>query len=70
MEGRWKIKVNYLFQSILGKLVQRPAQLDETVAADLLALARPEDPYSVVTGRTMCTYDFYEGTVLFAGRSV
>jgi hypothetical protein len=49
------------FQPVLGKLVRRPARLDRTLARELQALSEPDDPYETVTGRTMCTYDFYEG---------
>lgn len=32
------------------------------MARELKALADPlQDPYDTVSGRTMCTYDFYEG---------
>lgn len=49
-------------QSILGKLVQRPAKLDKKLARELKQLADPTfDPYDTVIGKTMCTYDFYEG---------
>jgi hypothetical protein len=27
-------------------------------------LSEPDDPYETVTGKTMCTYDFYEGNWL------
>jgi hypothetical protein len=50
-----------MFQSILGKLVKRPAKLDKKLARELRALSQPDDPYETVTGKTMCTYDFYEG---------
>ncbi|KAK7866505.1 hypothetical protein R5R35_014367 [Gryllus longicercus] len=46
---------------VLGKLLQRPAKLDKKLARELKSLASAEDPYDTVTGRTMCTYDFYEG---------
>lgn len=51
----------YLDLPVLGKLVRRPARLDRTLARELQALSEPDDPYETVTGRTMCTYDFYEG---------
>jgi len=48
--------------TILGKNVQRPAKLDKKLARELKGLADPSiDPYDTVTGKTMCTYDFYEG---------
>lgn len=30
---------------------------------ELRTLADAEDPYDTVTGKTMCTYDFYEGNI-------
>lgn len=51
----------YLEMSILGRLVKRPAKLDKKLVRELRALAQPDDPYETVTGKTMCTYDFYEG---------
>lgn len=58
--------VDGLFQphlelAILGKLVQRPALLDSTLVDDLMACARPEDKFSTIKGKTMCTEGFYEG---------
>jgi len=47
--------------AILGKLVHRPAILDKHLVTELTALARPDDSYKVVSGKTMCTLDFYEG---------
>ncbi|XP_068081144.1 uridine phosphorylase 1 isoform X2 [Anabrus simplex] len=46
---------------VLGRLIQRPAKLDKKLIRELKSLADPEDPYDTVIGRTMCTYDFYEG---------
>lgn len=46
---------------VLGKSVKRPAKLDKKLVRELKAMADPECPYETVTGRTMCTYDFYEG---------
>ncbi|KAK6617702.1 hypothetical protein RUM44_005290 [Polyplax serrata] len=51
----------FLEMPVLGKLVQRPAKLDRRVVRELKALADPEDPWQTVSGKTMCTYDFYEG---------
>lgn len=52
----------FCFQSVLGKLVQRPAKLDKKLARELKGLADPTtDPYDTVIGKTMCTHDFYEG---------
>lgn len=52
----------YLELPVLGKLVQRPAKLDAELASELMSLASPtDDPFETHMGRTMCTYDFYEG---------
>ncbi|XP_011312955.1 uridine phosphorylase 1 isoform X1 [Fopius arisanus] len=51
----------YFEQPVLGKMTRRPAKLDKKLAMELLALASNEDPYDTVTGKTMCTSDFYEG---------
>lgn len=50
-----------MLQPVLGKLTRRPAKLDRQLARDLKALAHRDDPYDTVIGKTMCTYDFYEG---------
>lgn len=55
------VSICWLFQTVLGKNIQRPAKLDRRLARELKGLADPEDPYDTVTGKTMCTYDFYEG---------
>ncbi|XP_049798014.1 uridine phosphorylase 1 isoform X1 [Schistocerca nitens] len=46
---------------VLGKMIQRPARLDKKLVSHLKSMADPDDPYDTITGRTMCTYDFYEG---------
>lgn len=52
----------FAWQTVLGKVIHRPAKLDKKLARELKALADPnEDPYDTVSGKTMCTYDFYEG---------
>lgn len=55
----------YFMQLVLGKSVKRPSKLDRRVVKELKALADPEDPYDTVSGKTMCTYDFYEGDKYF-----
>nr|CAD7395428.1 unnamed protein product [Timema poppensis] len=50
-----------LFQPVLGKIMQRPSKLDKRLVRDLKSLADPNDPYDIVTGKTMCAIDFYEG---------
>ncbi|XP_018015610.1 uridine phosphorylase 1 isoform X1 [Hyalella azteca] len=51
----------YLELPVLGKLQRRPALLDKALAAELKDLATDTDPFTVHVGKTMCTYDFYEG---------
>lgn len=48
-------------QTVLGKVVSRPAKLDRHLVRELKALAHADDPYDTVVGKTMCTSDFYEG---------
>lgn len=49
-------------QTVLGKIIHRPAKLDKKLSRELKALADPTfDPYETISGKTMCTYDFYEG---------
>lgn len=50
-----------ILQTVLGKVIHRPALLDKKLARELKALSDVEDPYETVIGKTMCTYDFYEG---------
>ena len=47
-------------QIILGKIVPRPATMDQSLAKDLLEMGKQHD-FSTVTGKTMCCDDFYEG---------
>ena len=51
-------------QPVLGKMVKRSAQLDGDLARELQALSTQDDPYETHVGKTMCTYDFYEGISL------
>lgn len=47
---------------ILGELVVRPAVLDTKLAQDIVSIGRKWEPkLNIVTGKTMCTHDFYEG---------
>lgn len=48
---------------MLGKVVHRPAKLDQKLVRELMSLADAEDPYETISGKTMCTYDFYEGKI-------
>ena len=52
-------------QPVLGKLVNRPAKLDKELALELQSLTSEDDAFETHVGRTMCTYDFYEGIQLF-----
>lgn len=46
----------------MGKIVTRPTVLDRKLARELKALADPtQDAYDTISGKTMCTNDFYEG---------
>ncbi|KAK8392376.1 hypothetical protein O3P69_014619 [Scylla paramamosain] len=51
----------YLELPVLGQMQRRPAVLDRQLAHDLKNLRREDDPFTVTVGKTMCTYDFYEG---------
>jgi uridine phosphorylase len=64
--------VDALFQphfevQVLGKVIKRPATLDERLIKRLIGCSRPEDNFKVVTGKTMCTLDFYEGQARLDG---
>lgn len=53
---------NSHFQTILGKVVYRPAKLDQKLVREIFSLVDPtQDAYETVCGKTMCTNDFYEG---------
>lgn len=51
----------FLELPVLGKIQRRPALLDKKLAKELQDLAGEHDPFTVHVGKTMCTYDFYEG---------
>ncbi|XP_014220668.1 uridine phosphorylase 1 isoform X1 [Trichogramma pretiosum] len=51
----------YHEQHVLGKKVCRPTTLDAKLVRELKALSHADDPYDTVSGKTMCTSDFYEG---------
>ncbi|EFX77188.1 uridine phosphorylase 1-like isoform X2 [Daphnia pulex] len=51
----------FLELPVLGQLVQRPSKLDTELAKELQSLSTQDDPFETHVGRTMCTYDFYEG---------
>ncbi|ODN04894.1 Uridine phosphorylase 1 [Orchesella cincta] len=53
---------SYQELTVLGKKVRRPGKLDKRLCDELLAISRETDePYETVSGKTMCTDDFYEG---------
>ncbi|CAL4082258.1 unnamed protein product, partial [Meganyctiphanes norvegica] len=51
----------YLELPILGKMKRRPATLDKELCDELKDLGKQDDPFTIDIGKTMCTYDFYEG---------
>ena len=51
---------------VLGKVVSNDAELDLELAYTLLDLGR-DLPFDVVTGKTVCTNDFYEGNIHLFG---
>lgn len=56
------ISSRHRVKTILGKVCHRPAKLDAKLAREIKNLCDPTiDPYETVMGKTMCTYDFYEG---------
>ena len=50
----------------MGKIVARPSLLDQSLARELVELSSEAD-FSVVTGKTLCTDDFYEGQARLDG---
>lgn len=52
---------------VLGKVIKRPATLDEGLIKRLVSCSRQDDDFKVVTGKTMCTLDFYEGQARLDG---
>ncbi|NWU15881.1 UPP2 phosphorylase, partial [Cephalopterus ornatus] len=48
-------------QVVLGDVVVRSTELDKDLAEELLACSREVADFPTLIGRTMCTYDFYEG---------
>ena len=54
-------KSKFFSKIVLGKVVSNDAELDLDLAYTLLDLGR-DLPFDVVTGKTVCTNDFYEGS--------
>ena len=52
----------FFLQKILRKTVRRPAVLDQSTADELCQCSSDEDKFQVVSGDTMGTDCFYEGT--------
>lgn len=50
-------------QVVLGKVIIRSTELDEDVAQELLQYSSELPDVPTVIGNTMCTHDFYEGTL-------
>lgn len=48
-------------QVILGKVVVRNTDLDQSLADELLQCSEELNQFQTVIGNTMCTMDFYEG---------
>uniref|UniRef100_A0A8C6YGU4 Uridine phosphorylase n=1 Tax=Naja naja TaxID=35670 RepID=A0A8C6YGU4_NAJNA len=48
-------------QVILDHVVTRSTELDQDLASELLECSREIKDFPTLMGRTMCTYDFYEG---------
>ncbi|XKL59527.1 hypothetical protein PGB90_000543 [Kerria lacca] len=46
---------------ILGKKVERPALLDKNLAEEIINLKESSDNFNIISGKTVCTDDFYEG---------
>ncbi|XP_060589969.1 uridine phosphorylase 2-like [Ruditapes philippinarum] len=51
----------YMEVATLGMVLQHPAFLDKNLCEELLEIANQDKAYKSVIGKTMCTYDFYEG---------
>ena len=49
-------------QHVLGKVVRRPASVDQCLVNELMGCYRPRnDEFDVIAATTMCANDFYEG---------
>jgi len=54
--------------TVLGKKIRRPSKLDKRLCDELLDLTiNKDEPYETVSGKTMCTDDFYEGQARLDG---
>ncbi|CAH1184456.1 unnamed protein product [Phyllotreta striolata] len=52
---------------VLGKMLDRPAQLDKQLIIDLKNVVDKNDNFKVISGTTMCAEDFYEGQARMDG---
>ncbi|XP_013908812.1 PREDICTED: uridine phosphorylase 2 [Thamnophis sirtalis] len=52
-------------QVILDCVVTRSTELDQDLASELLECSRGIKDFPALMGHTMCTYDFYEGKLVF-----
>ncbi|KAH3702955.1 uridine phosphorylase 2-like [Dreissena polymorpha] len=57
----------YMEVATLGMLLQHPAFLDRDLCEELQAIGSADTSYNTVIGKTMCTYDFYEGQARLDG---
>ncbi|XP_033732978.1 uridine phosphorylase 2-like [Pecten maximus] len=56
----------YMEVATLGMIIQHPALLDQELNSKLIDVAKETD-IKAVLGKTMCTYDFYEGQARLDG---
>ncbi|CAG9836927.1 unnamed protein product [Diabrotica balteata] len=52
---------------VLGKVLNRPTELDKQLCDELKSLSQADDDFQIVSGTTMCTDDFYEGQARLDG---
>ena len=57
----FKQEFELILQATLRMILQHPAFLDKHLCEELLEIANQDKAYKSVIGKTMCTYDFYEG---------
>ncbi|XP_052804329.1 uridine phosphorylase 2-like isoform X2 [Mya arenaria] len=57
----------YMEVATLGMILQHPAFLDRDLCEQLQEIGTKNQQYETVIGKTMCTYDFYEGQARLDG---
>lgn len=57
----------YMEVATLGVVCRHPAFLDRSLCEELLEISKEQTEYRSVIGKTMCTYDFYEGQARLDG---